>query len=231
MAANYFERRSEIEAYFDRTALAAWERLTSDKPVSRVRATVRAGRDEMRATLLSYLPHDLRGARVLDAGCGTGAFAAELARRGAEVVAVDLSPQLIDIARDRVPADVRRLIRFEAGDMLDARLGSFDHIVAMDSLIHYSLQDMVSIVGELAARCHVSMAFTYAPRTRALAAMHFAGRLFPRSNRAPAIEPVSTEALTEAIRSAKPLACWRTGRDRRIASGFYISQAQELVRR
>ena len=49
------QRRSEIEHYFDRTAVAAWEKLTSDAPVGRIRQTVRAGRDEMRATLLSWL--------------------------------------------------------------------------------------------------------------------------------------------------------------------------------
>ncbi|MEL7028586.1 MAG: hypothetical protein AAGL49_05100, partial [Pseudomonadota bacterium] len=68
----YLERRARIETYFDRTAIDAWTQLTSDAPVSGVRATVRAGRDRMRATLLSYLPHDLRGQRLLDAGCGTG---------------------------------------------------------------------------------------------------------------------------------------------------------------
>ena len=54
--ANYIERRSEIENYFDRTAAKAWERLTSNAPVGRIRASVRAGRDEMRNTLLGWLP-------------------------------------------------------------------------------------------------------------------------------------------------------------------------------
>ncbi|MGA9599719.1 MAG: magnesium protoporphyrin IX methyltransferase, partial [Methylocystis sp.] len=71
----YIARRGELEAYFDRTASETWKRLTSDLPVGRVRATVRAGREEMRRTLLSRLPEDLRGARLLDAGCGTGALA------------------------------------------------------------------------------------------------------------------------------------------------------------
>src|ERR1700744_264817 len=107
-SAQYLERRSELEAYFDRTALDAWSRLTSDAPVNRIRATVRAGRDEMRRTLLQWLPQDLRGARVLDAGCGTGALAVEAARRGAQVIAVDLSPTLIALARERLPHDLGR---------------------------------------------------------------------------------------------------------------------------
>jgi magnesium-protoporphyrin O-methyltransferase len=52
----YQQRRGQIETYFDRTAVQAWAQLTSDAPVSGVRATVRAGRDRMRATLLSWLP-------------------------------------------------------------------------------------------------------------------------------------------------------------------------------
>ena len=79
----YQPRRGELLEYFDRTAVEAWRRLTSDAPVNRIRATVRAGRDDMRRALLQWLPDDLRGARVLDAGCGTGALAVEAARRGA----------------------------------------------------------------------------------------------------------------------------------------------------
>ena len=63
----YLKQRDRIEHYFDRTAADTWARLTSTAPVSGVRATVRAGRDRMRATLLSWLPQDLRGRRLLDA--------------------------------------------------------------------------------------------------------------------------------------------------------------------
>ena len=58
----YQQRRGELQTYFDRTAADAWARLTSTAPVSRIRATVRAGRDAMRATILNFLPNDLAGA-------------------------------------------------------------------------------------------------------------------------------------------------------------------------
>jgi magnesium-protoporphyrin O-methyltransferase len=70
---HYEKKRSELLNYFDRTAADAWAKLTSDVPVSGIRATVRAGRDQMRQILLDRLPIDLTGRRVLDAGCGTGA--------------------------------------------------------------------------------------------------------------------------------------------------------------
>jgi len=40
----YESTRNTVETYFDRTATKTWERLTSDAPVSGIRATVRAGR-------------------------------------------------------------------------------------------------------------------------------------------------------------------------------------------
>ncbi len=231
MSDSYLERRGEIETYFDRTAAHTWKRLTSDAPVSGIRATVRAGRDRMRATLLSFLPQDLRGARVLDAGCGTGALAVEAAKRGADVTAVDISPTLIGIAKERLPeklGDGR--IRFLAGDMLDRRLGTFDHVVAMDSLIHYSLPDMIGMLENLTAMSRNGVHFTYAPRTPALAAMHFVGKAFPRSDRSPRIVPHSTSALYRGITLSDQLGDWRPGRNARVSSGFYISHAQELKR-
>ena len=44
----------------------------------------------------------LPGAVVLDAGCGTGRYSRELARRGYIVHGVDLSPELIEVAKGTV---------------------------------------------------------------------------------------------------------------------------------
>lgn len=229
MTDTYVARKSELTAYFDRTAAEAWKALTSDTKVSRIRETVRAGRDRMRATLLSWLPADLAGRRLLDAGCGTGALAAEAAGRGAAVVAVDISASLIATARERVEPHGR--ISFLVGDMLDDGLGAFDHAVAMDSLIHYEPADVVRALTRLAPRVRGSIVFTFAPRTPALTLMHAAGRLFPRGDRAPAIVPVSPARLTRAITAEPGLSAFAIGRTLRITSGFYTSQALELVRR
>lgn len=228
---SYRARRGAVEAYFDRTAAETWSRLTSDAPVGRVRATVRAGRDEMRRTLLGWLPADLRGRRVLDAGCGTGAMAVELARRGAAVVAVDLSPTLIALARERLPGELGAgRIDFQVGDLLDPRLGRFDHVVAMDSLIHYRAADSEDAVAALAERTAHSIVLTFAPRTALLATMHAIGQLFPRGHRSPAIEPVAEAALRRRLAQRPALAGWRVGRAQRVVRGFYISQALEIAR-
>ena len=232
-SAAYEQRRGKIEDYFDRTAVKAWEQLTSTAPVGRIRTTVRAGRERMRAQLLNWLPQDLHGVRVLDAGCGTGALALDAARRGAHVVAIDLSPSLVNVARDRVAvlqgtAPLAGSIDWRSGDMLDPALGEFDHVVAMDSLIHYTEADMVRIVASWSQRTRHSMLLTFAPRTPLLAAMRSVGSLFPRSNRAPWIEPVAEVSLRASLSRQVPQ--FKATRTQRIASGFYTSQALELSR-
>jgi magnesium-protoporphyrin O-methyltransferase len=49
----YEATRDRVETYFDKSATKVWERLTSDEPVSGIRATVRAGRDKMRDIMLN----------------------------------------------------------------------------------------------------------------------------------------------------------------------------------
>lgn len=68
----------------------------------------------------------LRGRRVLDAGCGTGRFAAALASE-ARVWGIDASPEMLAIARERVPRSVRlKQARAEAPPFRD---GWFDRVV------------------------------------------------------------------------------------------------------
>jgi magnesium-protoporphyrin O-methyltransferase len=190
---------------------------------------VRAGRNEMRQRLLDWLPDDLSGRRLLDAGCGTGALAIEAARRGADVVAIDLSPTLVALATERLPADVARRIRFLSGDMLDDRLGRFDHVVLMDSLIHYRSPQAIGALERLAPRVGESIVFTHVPSNPLLVTMRAVGRCFPRGDRAPDVEPVAHVRLARALASAPGLAAWRVARDTRVSGGFYTSHAMELV--
>jgi SAM-dependent methyltransferase len=104
---------------------------------------VRRARPDARADAVAPA-EDLTGARVLDAGCGAGQMTQELARAGAEVVAVDISPSLVEIARARLPEASATQVTFSSGDMLSPDLGRFDHVIAMDSLIYYTGADIAA---------------------------------------------------------------------------------------
>lgn len=213
----YDQTRTRVAGYFDGTATRVWERLTSDAPVSRIRQTVREGRDTMRALMLAQLPDDLRGARVLDAGCGTGMATAELAARGADVVAIDISPKLVDIARTRLPDGLSGRVDFRAGDMLAADLGRFDHVIAMDSLIYYARPDLEAALDALSARTG-QVVFTVAPRTALLMGMWHMGKAFPRADRSPTMIPHDWRRLDVTGLS-------KVGR---VARGFYISECLKV---
>ena len=216
---DYATTRDRVEHYFDRSATKVWERLTSDAPVSRIRQTVREGRDKMRALMLSRLPADLSGCRVLDAGCGAGQMTVELAARGATVTAVDISPQLVDIARLRLPEDYGRQVTFVAGDMT-ANHGPHDYVVAMDSLIYYDTADITHALHLLASRTAQSVVFTVAPRTPFLMTFWSMGKLFPKSDRSPTMVPHAHTTLNAAAQG-------KVTKIDRVSRGFYISECLE----
>ena len=56
------------------------------------------------------------------------------------------------------------------------------------------------------------------------------GRLFPRGDRAPDIEPVAEKSLRRQLATDTGLTQWGAARTQRVASGFYTSQAMELRR-
>jgi magnesium-protoporphyrin O-methyltransferase len=218
---DYSATLSRVEDYFDRSATKVWERLTSDAPVSRIRQTVREGRDRMRAIMLSRLPADLKGARVLDAGCGTGLMTAELAARGADVVAVDISPQLIAIAEARLTEDLRPHVTFAAGDMTSTRHGRFDFVMAMDSLIYYRTPDIAAALRKLADRTSGHVTFTVAPRTPFLMTFFTIGKAFPRADRSPTMIPQDWRAIARHTGGG-------IARVERVSRGFYISECLEF---
>ncbi|MFD0937587.1 methyltransferase domain-containing protein, partial [Methylobacterium trifolii] len=149
----------------------------------------------------------------------------------AEVVAIDVSPTLVGLAQERLPAIAGTgSITFRVGDMLDPGLGRFDHVVAMDSLIHYRASDIVRALAALADRTQGSVVFTVAPRTALLTLMHAAGKLFPKGDRAPAIVPVTESGLRKRIGKEPTLDGFAVARTKRINSGFYLSNAIELRR-
>src|SRR3954447_693521 len=73
------------------------------------------------------------GERVLDVGCGPGALTAELVLRGAQVSAVDPSPQFVAAAQERYPdADVRQ----SSAESLPFGDGEFDAALAQ-LVVHF----------------------------------------------------------------------------------------------
>jgi len=90
------------------------------------------------------LTGDLAGLRLLDVGCGTGRFSERARQRGAEVVALDLGPNLLRQTLAR--ADVRPVVG--DGLRLPFKDASFDVVVSSEMIEHTT--NPAAAVGEMA---------------------------------------------------------------------------------
>jgi len=80
------------------------------------------------------------GMRVLELGCGTGYFTRELARSRADIVAIDVSPELLEIARANCSG---RNVRYEIqnASALSYPDGVFDSVVGSSVLHHLEIEE------------------------------------------------------------------------------------------
>ena len=85
--------------------------------------------------------------RILDLGSGAGYDAKILSNLGANVVGVDISEKLVGIAQENVPE-----CRFFVGDIQDSmtRLGKFDGVVCLATIIHIDIQNMKKTLKNMA---------------------------------------------------------------------------------
>lgn len=88
--------------------------------------------------------HVQPGERVLDAACGAGVLALRAAEAGADVVGIDIAPNLIAQARERARAGLS--IRFDEGDVeaLPYDDASFDRVVSQFGAIFAPRPDVVA---------------------------------------------------------------------------------------
>lgn len=87
--------------------------------------------------LLRQMPQPCR--RVLDVGCGAGAFAVRLAQRAEHVDALDRSAEMIETARQRTPSNVNCVLADALADSLPNR--DYDAIFSISAMHHMPLQD------------------------------------------------------------------------------------------
>jgi SAM-dependent methyltransferase len=104
---------------------ALWEK----GDFTRIAATMRESGDALIESL-----GVTRGLKVLDVGCGDGTTALPSARRGADVLGVDISRPLVEAGQKRVSAERLTNIRFQEGDasnLKDLAGESFDLVVSI----------------------------------------------------------------------------------------------------
>jgi 2-polyprenyl-3-methyl-5-hydroxy-6-metoxy-1,4-benzoquinol methylase len=84
------------------------------------------------------------GMRVAELACGSGWLSRLAARCGPDVVGYDISPAMVEIAREQAAAEGIENVEFEVGDMEELDLGgAFDAVIVYDGLHHSARPDLV----------------------------------------------------------------------------------------
>jgi SAM-dependent methyltransferase len=125
------EDRDRIRSYYRAAGPREWQRLDE----------VGDGAVELAVTCGALALHLPAGARVLDIGGGPGRYALWLARRGHPVSLGDLSPELVEIARQRVAEEgleslVSEVAVVDACDLSRWADGSFDAALSLGPFYH-----------------------------------------------------------------------------------------------
>lgn len=94
--------------------------------------------------LISIAADGIKGKKIIDVGCGTGLLSVKLAKSGAFVTGIDLSKDMLDIAKKRA-SDLSMEIEFQEMPMQDIKgAEQFDAaVIAIDSLNYLPDRDSV----------------------------------------------------------------------------------------
>jgi len=149
------ERRwSEEAAFFDRAARRIEEAHLPIDPLALQRYARPVLRKRFNKEYRFRILGSLEGKTLLDVGCGDGQNSVMLARMGARVTGIDVSPGAIEVARRRAEVNgVADRVRFLCAPVEEAALpdGEFD-IVWGEGILHHVLDDLDRVLSRL-ARC------------------------------------------------------------------------------
>jgi len=129
-------------AKFDRLAARWWDQNGESRPLH-----------DLNPVRLDYVAERsvLKGARVLDVGCGGGILSEALARAGARVTGIDLAPRVLEVARLHLHESGQQVDYREISvEVLAAEMpAAFDAVTCMEMLEH--VPDPASVIAACAS--------------------------------------------------------------------------------
>ncbi len=221
-----------VKNYFNGTGFDRWRNIYGTGEVNRVQADIRLGHQRTIATVLDWLPPDLRGVTIADVGCGTGSLTLPLAQRGAQVRASDISSKMVQEAQNQARSQcnaqgqfIDQNIEFGVAD-LEELAGTYHTVICLDVLIHYPPAQAQTMLQHLAARATHRLIFSFAPQTWFYSTLKKVGSFFPGASKATRAYLHPERQMTATLMAGG----WHLHQRTQISSRFYFACLLDFVR-
>ena len=227
------DEAASVRDYFDKVGFERWQKIYGETDeVNKVQLDIREGHQKTVDKILDWLPENMDGMTVCDAGAGTGSLAIPLAHRGAGVSASDISASMIGEAETRYNQSIAAgakapavAPKFEALG-LEECTGEYDVVSCIDVMIHYPDDRVAAMVGHLASLSKKKLIVSFAPKTLAYSILKRIGELFPGPSKATRAYLHDEGEVEEALEKAG----FRVTRRQMTATSFYFSRILECER-
>ena len=144
-------RWREEAAFFDREAEQQAQKVATIDPLTLKRYGAPSPRKRFREEFRFRVLRNLQGKRVLDVGCGDGHNSVLLAKLGAQVTGIDISPKAIELAQKKAQINgVSGATRFLCSPLEEAEIPphSFD-VIWGDAILHHLIENLELVLARL----------------------------------------------------------------------------------
>ncbi|GJQ13489.1 hypothetical protein GpartN1_g5280.t1 [Galdieria partita] len=218
-----------VTDYFNTVGFERWKRIYSPtEQVNRVQQDIRRGHQQTVDIILRWIEKDgnITEQSFCDAGCGVGSLAIPLAKLGARVAASDISLSMINEAQERAKLEwgvIPSSLSFQVQDLQQLQ-GSYDTVLCVDVLIHYSDAQLISLLDSLSRVAKRRMIITFAPKTLYYVLLKKIGEFFPGSSKATRAYLHREKDIIDSLQQRG----WQKIRNEFVKTKFYFSQIVQL---
>ncbi len=217
-----------VHKYFETTGFSRWTSIYGDGDIPPIWKIIRDGHQRALDKVVEWTKNDTAHT-ALDAGCGTGTLAIELAHHGYEVDAFDVSAPMIHYARYINSGRTKGIApRFMVGDIgcVAGEERSYDLVACLDVLFHYPLDEVTKMLTQLANLSSHKLVASFAVRTPGNDFWMAVGKKFSRKDRMTHLHMFTYDEVEQIMYRAG----FKIVRTERVKFFFYDSFVFEAVR-
>jgi magnesium-protoporphyrin O-methyltransferase len=217
-----------VHRYFETSGFSRWTAIYGTGDIPPIWKVIRDGHQRALDAVISWVGND-ENVTALDAGCGTGNLAIELAEHGYEVDGFDVSAPMIHFAKYINSGRTRKTPpKFTVGDIaaVEGTARTYDLVCCLDVLFHYPIEEASGMLTRLAKLSDNKLVASFALRTMMNDFWMKVGTKFHSKNRMTKLFMFSYDEI-EKLMAANG---FKITRSKRVKFFFYDSFVFEAVR-